>query len=52
MIIQGGEVPTCFAKAVADYLVFDQVISPVCIDDIPDYEIREMLNKVPPVGAL
>ena len=51
-IIQGGEVPTCFAKAVADYLVFDRVSSPVCIDDIPDYEIREMLNKVPPVGAL
>ena len=25
-IIQGGEVPTCFAKAVADYLVFDRVI--------------------------
>lgn len=40
-IIQGGEVPACFAQAVADYLVMDRVVSPVCLGDIPDYEIRE-----------
>ena len=45
-IIQGGEAPACFAKAVADYLVFDQVCSPVCIDDIPDYEVQECLQQV------
>lgn len=45
-IIQGGEVPACFAKAVADYLVLDRVVSPVCLDDIHDYEIRDCLKKV------
>ena len=35
-LVQGGEPPVCFAKAVADYIVFDKVSSPPCIDDIPD----------------
>ena len=39
-IIQGGEVPVCLTKAVADYLVFDRVCSPVCLEDIPD-QFRE-----------
>ena len=45
-IIQGGEVPACFASPVADYLVFDRVVSPVCLDDIYDYEIRDCLKQV------
>ena len=45
-IIQGGEVPVCFAKAVADYLVFDRVCSPVCLEDIPDHEVQDCLQKV------
>ena len=45
-IIQGGEAPACFAHAVADYLVIDRVVSPVCLDDIPEYEVRECLKKV------
>ena len=36
----------CFAKAVADYLVYDRVRSPTCLDDIPDYEVRNCLQKV------
>lgn len=45
-IIQAGEAPTCFAQAVADYLVYDRVVSPVCLDDIPDYEVRDCLKQV------
>ncbi len=44
-IIQGGEVPACFAKAVADYLVFDHISSPVCLEGIPDYGTRMCLQK-------
>ena len=45
-VVQGGEVPVCFAKAVADYLVYDEVKSPVCLDDIPQTNVRESLHKV------
>ena len=45
-IVQGGEVPVCFAKAVADYLIYDEVRSPVCLDDIPSIDVREHLHKV------
>lgn len=45
-IIQGGEVPACFAKAVADYLIFERVVSPVCLNDVCDYEIRDCLKQV------
>ena len=45
-IIQGGEVPACFANAVSDYLVLDRVVSPVCLDDIADHEIKDCLKKV------
>ena len=45
-IVQGGEIPICFASAVADYLVFDRVSSKVCLDDIPEYEVRICLQKV------
>lgn len=45
-IIQGGEVPACFAQAVADYLIFERVTCSVCLNDIADSEIRESLSKV------
>lgn len=44
-IIQGGEAPACFAHAVANYLVTDRVVSPVCLDDIYDYEVRDRLRR-------
>ena len=34
-LIQGGEAPSCFAKAVADY-----------IEDIPDVTIQHILKEV------
>ena len=34
-VIQGGEAPACFASAVADYLVYGEVKSPMCLGDIP-----------------
>lgn len=45
-IVQGGEAPLCFSKAVTDYLVYDRVRSPMCLDDIPDYEVRSCLQKL------
>ena len=45
-VIQGGEAPACFANAVADYLVYGEVKSPVCLDDIPMVEIRSLLQQV------
>ena len=45
-LVQGGELPVCLAKAVADYIVFDSIRSPPCIDDIPDFEIKQLLLKV------
>lgn len=44
-IVQGGEAPTCFAKAVADFIIFSQVQSPVCIEDISDHSIQSCLNQ-------
>ena len=46
-IVQGGEVPVCFAtKVVADYVVYNEVKSPVCLDNIPYTNVRECLHKV------
>lgn len=45
-IVQGGESLACFAPAVADYLVYERVQSKVCIEDIPDHDIRECLRQV------
>ena len=36
----------CFARAVADYLVFDTINSTACIDDISDYDIQMKLKQV------
>ena len=45
-LVQGGESPVCFCRANADYIVYDHITSPPCIDDIPDHEIRQLLFKV------
>ena len=45
-LIQGGQAPACFAQAVADFIVYDCIRSPVCLEDIPDYEVRSNLQKV------
>ena len=45
-IIQGGEAPTCFASAVADYLVYREIKSPLCLDDITNLRIRDLLQQV------
>ena len=42
-IIQGGEVPTYFC---ADFLTYERVRSPFCIEDIPDFEVQQSLKKV------
>ena len=46
MLATQGEPPVCFTKAIADYIVFDNISSPPCIDDIPDFEIKQLLLKV------
>ena len=45
-LIQGGQAPACFAQAVADFIVYDCIRSPVCLEDIADYEVRSNLEKV------
>ncbi len=45
-VVQGGEAPLCFAKAVADFIVFGHVESCVCLDDIPDYCVQSCLKQV------
>ena len=45
-IIQGGEAPCCFAKTAADYIVYSQVKSKICIEDIPDINVQHILREV------
>lgn len=45
-LVQGGEAPVCFSKAVTDYIVYERVSSPANIDDIPDYAIQTSLREV------
>ncbi len=45
-LVQGGEAPSCFCKAVADILVNDHVSSDVDIGDIPDHDIQSSLGAV------
>lgn len=45
-LVQGGQPPVCFAKPVADFLVYESVKSAVDLDDIPEYDIIESLKKV------
>jgi hypothetical protein len=45
-LVQGGQPPVYFACPVADFLVFDRVRSPVDLDDIDDFDVRQSLQKV------
>ena len=45
-LVQGGQPPVCFAAAVADYLVFDEVKSEPSLNDIPNHTVRNKLEKV------
>ena len=45
-LVQGGQPPVCFARAVAEFLVNESVETPVCMEDIPDYETRQRLIEV------
>jgi len=45
-LIQGGQPPVCIADGIADYLVYDEVRSKPCLEDIPDCAVRHKLNKV------
>ena len=45
-LIQGGQAPACFSPAVADYLVFNDIWSKPCIDDIPDADVCEAMKEV------
>ena len=45
-IVQGGQPPVCFAKAVADFLIYNEVRSKACLEDIPDCSVRDKLRQV------
>ena len=45
-IIQGGQPPLCFSKAVADFLIYNEVRSEACLDDIEDRNVRDKLRQV------
>ena len=45
-LVQGGQPPVCFSSAIADYLVYDEVRSNACLEDIPDHSVRQTLVKV------
>ena len=45
-IVQGGEAPVCFSEAIVDYLIYGEVRSPVCLEDISGEEIKKSLQKV------
>ena len=45
-IIQGGQPPVCFSQGIADYLVYDEIRSKPCLEDIDDYAVRQKLLKV------
>ena len=45
-LVQGGQPPLCFSQAVADYVIYDEIKCEPCLDDIPDCDVREKLEKV------
>lgn len=45
-LVQGGQPPVCFCGAVADYLIYDEIRCDPCLDDIPEYTVRQKLRKV------
>lgn len=45
-LVQGGQAPACFAKAVADFMVYENIRSHTCLEDNADREVRSKLKKV------
>ena len=45
-IIHGGQAPHCFARGIAEYLIYGQIKSDPCIDDVYDLQVRNSLKKV------
>lgn len=45
-LVQGGQPPVCFAPAIAEYLVYDEIRTEANIDDVYDYTLRQKLEKV------
>ena len=45
-LIQGGEPPACFSPGIADFIIYDEVLSNPCLKDIPSQDIQETLRKV------
>ena len=45
-LVHGGQPPVCFAAAVTDYFVYDEIRSEPSLDEIPDYTVRHKLGKV------
>ena len=45
-LVQGGQPPVCFAKGVAEYLVYDEIRCDPSLNDIFDLSVRHKLEKV------
>ena len=45
-LVQGCEAPSCFSNPMADYIVYEDVKSPVDICDIPDQTVQKSLKDV------
>ena len=45
-LVQGGQPPVCFAPAVVEYLVYNEVKCEPTLDDIYDHSVKEKLEKV------
>ena len=45
-IVQAGIAPHCFSYAVADFIVYGEVRSPIKLRDISDPDVRTKMEKV------
>ena len=46
MVIQGGQAPCCFSRPITDFIVNDEIYYSGNLQDIPDSDIQEKLEKV------
>jgi hypothetical protein len=45
-IIHGGEAPPCFSRGIAEFIIFNEIKTSPCIEDVPDNAIWQSLRKV------
>lgn len=45
-LVQGGQPPVCFAPAVVDFLVYNEIRCDPTLDDVYDFSVRQKLEKV------